>query len=108
LNDQNEDGTEGGEREVGIRVSGKQDVDIRMPGYQELTADFAGFHGLLDRYEGTKALREPDADFGWIRRGRIEGEKVKNACQSFGFRLRFCKVAAGTEKAPDPVSSSDL
>ena len=38
------------------------------------------------------------------RLGRIRGKKLKVLCQSLGFRLRLWKVAADTEKAPDPVS----
>ena len=46
----------------------------------------------LDRY--------PRHKFGWIK-----GKKLKNLCQSLGFRLRLCKLAGDTENAPDPVSS---
>jgi len=37
----------------------------------------------------------------WL--GRIRGKKLKNVCQSLGFRLRVWKVAGDIEKAPDPV-----
>ena len=55
--------------------------------------------------KGSLVRSEMRLGLDWL--GRIKGKRLKNVCQSLGFRLRLCKVWADTEKAPPPKNVPD-